>query len=121
MLSGTAPSGLTIVGTSEPTLCAISGAIFSCTVPELLAGQSRAISVTVGSATPGSYALPAQVAGDVVETDSTDNAATATLTVVDNGGGGCSAADVQRPLDPVLPALGLLGLLGWALRRVRHR
>lgn len=38
----------------------------------------------------------------------------------DGGGGGCSAADGQRPVDPVLPALGVLGLLGWALRRVRR-
>lgn len=123
VLSGTAPAGLTIVSTSEPTLCTVNGTSFSCTVPELLAGQSQAIGVTVGSATAGTYALPAQVAGDVVETDSTDNAATASVTVAFSGGGGCSASDGQRPLDPVLPALGLLGLLGWGLRRVRsaHR
>jgi hypothetical protein len=123
VLSGTAPTGLTIVSTSEPTLCAVNGASFTCTIPELLAGQSRAIGVTVSSATAGTYALPAQVAGDVAETDSTDNAATATVTVTaaataaTDDGGGCSAADGQRPLDPVLPALGLLGLLGWGLRR----
>lgn len=120
VLSGTAPAGLTIVSTSEPTLCTVNGASFTCTVPELPAGQSQAIGVTVGSATAGTYALPAQVAGDVVETDSTDNAATASVTVAFSGGG-CSAADGQRPVDPVLPALGLLGLLGWGLRRVRGR
>lgn len=120
VLSGTAPTGLTIVSTSEPTLCAVDGASFTCTVPELLSGQSRAIGVTLGSATAGTYALPAQVVGDVVETDSTDNAATATVTVASTGGG-CSASDGQRPLDPVLPALGLLGLLGWGLRRARGR
>lgn len=119
VLSGTAPTGLTIVSTSEPTLCTVNGASFSCTVPELQAGQSRAIGVTVGSATAGTYALTAQVVGDVVETDSTDNAATATVTVASTGGG-CSASDGQRPLDPSLPALSLLGLLGWGLRRVRR-
>lgn len=118
VLSGTAPAGLTIVSTSEPTLCTVTGASFTCTLTELLAGQSQAIGVTVGSATAGTYALPAQVTGDVVETDSTDNAVTATVTVAD--GGGCSAADGQRPVDPVLPALGLLGLLGLAVRRLRR-
>lgn len=118
VLSGTAPTGLTIVSTSEPTLCTVNGTSFTCTIPELLTGQRQAIGVTVGSATAGTYALPAQVAGDVIETDSTDNAATASVTVAFSGGG-CSASDGQRPLDPVLPVLGLLGLFGWGLRRVR--
>jgi CSLREA domain-containing protein/MYXO-CTERM domain-containing protein len=38
-----------------------------------------------------------------------------------DGGGGCSAANGDRPVDPVLPALGLLGLIGLALRRMRRR
>ena len=69
---------------------------------------------------------PAQVAGDVVETDSADNGATATVTVTvaaetaTGGGGGCSAADGQRPVDPMLPLLAALGLLGWGLRRARR-
>ncbi len=121
VLSGTAPTGLSIVSTSEPTLCTVNGAGFSCTIPELLAGQSRAIGLTVSSATAGTYSVPAQVTGDVLETDSTDNAATATVTVSTAGsGGGCSASDGQRPVDPVLPALGLLALIGLALRRVRR-
>jgi hypothetical protein len=121
VLSGTAPTGLTIVTTSEPTLCAVNGASFSCTIPELLAGQSRGIGVTVGSATAGTYALPAQVAGDVVETDSTDNAATATVTVsAVDGGGGCTSAGGQAPIDPMLPLLAALGLAGWGLRRARR-
>ena len=81
VLTGTAPSGLTILATSEPTLCAVNGASFTCTIPELLASQSRAISLTVTSAAAGTYALPAQVSGDVVDADATDNTATATVTV----------------------------------------
>jgi hypothetical protein len=33
------------------------------------------------------------------------------------GGGGCSAATGQQPIDPALPLLAALGLAGWALRR----
>jgi len=36
------------------------------------------------------------------------------------GGGGCSAADGQRPVDPMLPLFAALGLLGWGLRRARR-
>ena len=34
-------------------------------------------------------------------------------------GGGCSAANGQRPIDPALPLLALLALVGIGLRRVR--
>ena len=81
VLTGTAPAGLTIVGTSEATLCSVNGAVFTCTLPEILAGGGRAISLNVTSATEGAYALAATVSGDVVETDAADNAATATVTV----------------------------------------
>ncbi len=40
--------------------------------------------------------------------------------VTSSGGGGCTAADGQRPLDPMLPLLAALGLLGWGLRRARR-
>jgi hypothetical protein len=33
------------------------------------------------------------------------------------GGGGCSAATVKQPLDPMLPLFAAFGLAGWALRR----
>jgi hypothetical protein len=37
-----------------------------------------------------------------------------------SGGGGCSTADGQQPIDPVLPLLAALGLAGWVLRRARR-
>lgn len=37
-----------------------------------------------------------------------------------SGGGGCSAATGERPVDPVLPMLAALGLIGWGLRRARR-
>lgn len=121
VLTGTAPAGLNIVGVSDTALCGMAGATFTCNIPEIKAGESRAISLTVSAATAGSYALAAQVSGDVVETDSTDNAATATVTVTAaSDGGGCSAATGERPVDPVLPLLAGLGLFGWALRRLRR-
>jgi hypothetical protein len=40
--------------------------------------------------------------------------------VATSSGGGCTAADGQRPVDPMLPLLAALGLLGWGLRRARR-
>jgi hypothetical protein len=40
--------------------------------------------------------------------------------VVTSSGGGCTAADGQRPVDPMLPLFAALGLLGWGLRRARR-
>jgi hypothetical protein len=37
-----------------------------------------------------------------------------------SSGGGCTAADGQRPVDPMLPLFAALGLLGWGLRRARR-
>jgi hypothetical protein len=37
-----------------------------------------------------------------------------------SGGGGCTAADGQQPLDPMLPLIAALGLAGWGLRRTRR-
>lgn len=52
------------------------------------------------------------VSGDVAQV--TDPV---TPPTTDGDGGGCSAANGQRPVDPVLPLLASLGLLGWGLRR----
>ena len=119
VLTGTAPAGLTITGTSEPTLCSVTGADFTCRLPDLLAGQSQAITVNLTTPEPGSFAFPAQVASDDTDANTTDNIVTAEVVAVYDEGGGCTAANSPRPLDPVLPALGLLGLIGWGLRRVR--
>lgn len=40
--------------------------------------------------------------------------------VATGGGGGCSAATGQAPVDPMLPLFAALGLLGWGLRRARR-
>lgn len=40
--------------------------------------------------------------------------------VATSSGGGCTAADGQRPVDPMLPLLAALGLMGWGLRRARR-
>lgn len=61
----------------------------------------------------GAYEVPTPPApGDGSTTP--DDGSTAT-----GGGGGCTMATGDAPVDPVLPALGLLGLLGLALRRAR--
>ena len=125
VLTGTAPAGLTIASTSDATLCSVNGAVFTCTIPEILASGSRAINLNVTSATEGNYALAAAVSGDVVETDTADNAASATVTVSaaavpTDGGGGCTAAPGEAPFDPVLPLLAAAGLAGLGVRRLRR-
>jgi hypothetical protein len=119
ILTGTAPAGLTLVSTSDANVCTISGSVFTCTIPEILAGANRAISLNVTSAAQGSYALPATVSGDVLETDDTNNAATGNVTVYGDGGG-CTTVDGNAPFDPMLPAIAALGLVGWGLRRARR-
>jgi hypothetical protein len=125
VLTGTVPTGLTLVSTSDASVCSVSGSKFTCTIPEILAGASRAISLTLTSTTAGSYAIAATATGDVVESDTTDNAATANVTVSttavnSGGGGGCTAASDKLPVDPMLPAFAALGLIGWGLRRARR-
>jgi len=120
VLSGTAPAGLTITGTSEPTLCSVTGAEFACHLPDLAAGQSRVVTLNVASEEPATYAFPAQVSSEDTDANAADNAVTATVVAAYDEGGGCSVASGPRPLDPVLPALGLLGLIGWGLRRMRQ-
>ena len=122
LLQGVAPNGLTIVALSDPALCSVTGAQFSCTLPELLPGQSRAISLTLASAAAGTYELATQVSGDVLDADTSDNSATATVAVLAataSGGGGCAAAQGLAPFDPLLLALAALGLIGVGVRRWR--
>lgn len=117
-----APLGLTIVGTSEPSLCSVSGSELTCTIPELLARGSRAIQLTLSSDSESTYVLTADVSGDVLETDNTDNTTTATVTVwTPTGGGGCTSAHGEEPFDPLLALLSAAGLMGWAWRRRPHR
>jgi len=123
VLQGAAPSGLTILAFSEPALCSINGAQFSCTVPELLPGQSRAIRLNLASAAAGTYDLATQVSGDVLDADTSDNTATATVAVLAAtaaSGGGCVAVSGKAPLDPLLLVLVALGLIGLGVRRWRR-
>jgi uncharacterized repeat protein (TIGR01451 family) len=133
VLTGSVPSGLTLAGISDVAVCAINGAAFTCTIPELLANASRTISITVNSATAGSYAVSASVTGDYIDPDSADNAVTATVTVTappvvqppssavpPAGGddGGCTVNPNGR-FDPLLPLLLALGMGGLLMSRRR--
>jgi hypothetical protein len=65
-------------------------------------------------------AAAAYRSADIVEVD--DGTVTPPVTPPTTGGdgGGCTAADGQRPVDPMLPLFATLGLLGWGLRRARR-
>ena len=129
-LAGSLPDGLTPVGISDPSACTISGMAFSCAIPEILSNQNRTVSVTVSSATEGSYIVTASVSSDGLDADTADNiamstaTATATATVPplpaqqDDRGGGCTTARAGAPFDPILPMLAGLGVIGMAVRRV---
>ena len=130
-LSGSLPSGLAAVSISDPDSCSFTGPVFSCVFAEIPANRSRTVSMTVSSASEGSYTVSATVASDGLDADMTDNTAafvvnvTAPLPVPEpepvppsDDGGGCTTAGAGAPLDPALPMLVGLGLLGLALRRV---
>jgi uncharacterized repeat protein (TIGR01451 family) len=133
VLTGSVPDGVTLVSVSDVALCSTSGSAFTCTIPEILANASRAITLTVSSAVAGSYTATASVTGDIVDADATDNSVSATITVSapvvvvapddgdDGGGGGCTMGNGRAPFDPTLPLLAGLGLAGLGLRRIGAR
>lgn len=122
VLTGAAPSGLAIAGSTDAAACSVAGSVFTCKLAELPAGQSRTFGVLVTSSTVGTYQLPAEVSGDVIDANAGDNAATATVTVTDDDGGGCTMSTGKAPFDPsLLLLLAALGLGGIALRRVRRQ
>ena len=127
VLSGSVPAGLALAGVGDANLCTINGSAFSCTVPELLASQSLALEVTLGSSAAGSYNLAAEASGDVVDADVSDNTTTVAVAVTpaaatnNGGGGGCTATTGNAPLDPALPVLAALGLIGLGMRRMRRQ
>jgi uncharacterized repeat protein (TIGR01451 family) len=93
VLTGSVPSGLTLVSISDTALCAINGAAFSCTIPEILASASRTIDIKVSSAMAATYSVAASVTGDYIDPDAADNAVTVTVTVT-------APPVVQPPVEP---------------------
>jgi len=119
ILTGSVPDGMTLVAITDVSLCAISGSAFSCTFPEILANDSRSVTVIVTAAVAGSYDVTAGVTGDVIDADSTDNAATATVDVVSGGGGGGCTMSPNAGFDVGLLGLLAAGLAGLTMRRRR--
>jgi hypothetical protein len=56
--------------------------------------------------------------GDIVQVD--DGTVPGTTPGTTDGGGGCTTASGNAPIDPMLPLLAALGLMGWVLRRERR-
>jgi hypothetical protein len=81
LITGILPDGLTPVRISDPSICAVSAARFSCALPKLAAGQSMEILLTVTGAVERGYVVHAAVASDEPETDAVDNSVAITLTV----------------------------------------
>ncbi len=115
-------------------------------IPEIGVGETRTISMTVTSATPGTYRLIASASSDYLDADASDNSITFELIVTaplpvppitptpepqptptptpvpepvpaSSGGGGCSTAPRGAPFDPSLLLLAALGFVGAARRR----
>ena len=132
-LTGSLPAGLAAVSISDPDSCSFTGPVFNCVIAEIPADRSRTVSMTVSSATEGSYTVSASVASDGLDADIADNTAAFAVNVTapvpvpepepqTDDGGGCTMAGAGAPVDPVLPMLAGLGLSGLALRRVAsHR
>ncbi len=122
VLTGSVAEGLTLAAISDTALCTVNGTAFSCTIPEILANASREFTLTVSSATAGSFAVTASVAADVVDADSSDDTVTATVTVnepvVYDDDGGCTMNPNAR-FDGVLIGLLAAAIAGLGLRRRR--
>jgi hypothetical protein len=76
VVSGTLPAGLVPIGISEPPTCSITGPTFRCAMPEIGVDASRTISMTVTSATPGSYRLSVSASSDYLDANASDNSIT---------------------------------------------
>lgn len=81
VVTGSLPPGVVPIGISEPPSCNISGSVFRCTIAEIGAGEARTISMTVASATPGTYRLSASASSDYLDADASDNSITFELIV----------------------------------------
>ena len=135
------PDNLRLIGISSPNVCSVKDAEFRCTFAELGAAQRRTVSLTVGSATEGSYAVSAGVGSDDLDANIADNSSVATVmampaameppppepapdpatTTADEQGGGCTLVHGKyTPPDPTLPILAGLGVFGVARRRERR-
>ncbi len=127
-LKVTLPAGVTYQSGSSG--CSVASSVVTCTIGAMPTMTTQKVSMELKMGAAGTQTINADVTSDLDATDllPDNNKASASVTVTDpnavttstDGGGGCSAADGQRPVDPVLPALGLLGLIGLALRRVRR-
>jgi hypothetical protein len=77
------PNGLQVLGAAADLgPCAVSGQTVTCTLSGLTAGQSSTVEVVVAAPTAGSYANDVTVSGsEIVDTNSANNEAHATLVV----------------------------------------
>jgi hypothetical protein len=147
VVSGSLPAGLVAIGISEPPSCSIDAASFRCAMAEIAPGQSRIISMTIGSAVEGAYSVNASAASEYLDADPADNSVALALTVtaapptppppppapppepppsptpvpppIGSGGGGCTTAAPGAPFDATLLLIAGLALLGPATRRSR--
>lgn len=143
VVSGSLPAGLIAVGISEPPSCSIDTTSFRCAMAEITPGQTRTISMTVGSAVEGAYAVNANAASEYLDADPADNSVTLALSVtppapaptppppepppspaplpppVGSAGGGCTTAAPGAPFDPTLLLIAGLALLVRPTRRDR--
>jgi hypothetical protein len=98
MITGTLPPGVTMAGISEPPLCSVEGASFRCGMAELKSGQSRVVSVAIGSAAEGMYELRAAATSDYLDAYATDNNMVMQLAVT-----AAPVAPVPTPPTPPTP------------------
>lgn len=138
IVTGSLPDTLNLIGISDPSVCSARGSAFRCKLAEFAANQALTVSVTVGSATEGSFSVTADASSEDLDANAVDNSAVsqvlATAAAVEplpgpdpaplpanGGGGGCTISRGVLPFDPVLPLLAGIGLIGLALRCVGRR
>lgn len=127
-LTGSLPTGLTLVGVGETGTCQAGADSFTCTWSELLAGQHVTAVLATSASTAGDYQVSATLASADPDANPADDTTTVTVAVADalppaaqaEGGGGCTMAPDGR-FDPLLPLLAILGATSAWLRRRRGR
>jgi hypothetical protein len=80
-LAGVAPAGVTLVGITDASACAISGQKFECSFAQLESSAQVGVGLTVSSATEGAYVINVEVSSSEPDADVRDNAIEIALSV----------------------------------------
>jgi len=109
----TLPANVSAIGSD---LCAPAAGGLSCTIPQMGAGSSGKVSVTLYAETEGAATIAASLSSDMTDPDPANNLTSISLDVTAGDGGGGSGS--IGLLELLALGIGSLSLLGKTPRRV---